>query len=115
MYQKENSLYIKYYVLPINELIRVNLQKKLDINLIKERKFMKSLHKLLNMQWIRVNKTLTTDKNEKVIMRETTKTYTSVFNKYKQAELNKVNDYYLNNSLLPNDLLELPTNEEVER
>lgn len=44
----------------------------------------------------------------------TLNTYTSVFNKYKQTELNKVNDYYLNNSLLPNDLLELPKNEELE-
>ena len=39
MYQKENSLYIKYNGLPINELMRVNLQKKLDMNLIKERQF----------------------------------------------------------------------------
>lgn len=45
----------------------------------------------------------------------TLNTYTSVFNKYKQAELNKVDDYYLNNSLLPNDLLKLPTNDEMER
>ena len=44
----------------------------------------------------------------------TLNTYTSVFNKYKQTELNKVNDYYLNNSLLPNDLLGLPKNEELE-
>ena len=45
----------------------------------------------------------------------TLNTYTSVFNKYKQTELNKVNDYYLNNSVLPNKLLELPITEELER
>ena len=45
----------------------------------------------------------------------TLNTYTSVFNKYKQTELNKVNEYYLNNSLLPNELLDLPTNEKSER
>ena len=45
----------------------------------------------------------------------TLNTYTSVFNKYKQTELNKVNEYYLNNSLLPNELLDLPTNEKLER
>ena len=31
----------------------------------------------------------------------TLNTYTSVFNRYKQSELDKVNNYYLNNSLLP--------------
>lgn len=45
----------------------------------------------------------------------TLNTYTSIFNKYKQEELDKVNDYYLNNSLLPNGLLNLPTNEDSER
>ena len=45
----------------------------------------------------------------------TLNTYTSVFNKYKQTELSKVNEYYLNNSLIPNELLDLPTNENLER
>ena len=36
----------------------------------------------------------------------TLNTYTSVFNKYKESELQKVNDYYLNNQIFsPNDLL----------
>ena len=30
----------------------------------------------------------------------TLNTYTSIFNKYKQSELEKVNDYYLNNFIL---------------
>lgn len=42
MYQKENSLYIKNNGIPINELMRVNLQKKLDMNLIKDRQFVRT-------------------------------------------------------------------------
>lgn len=45
----------------------------------------------------------------------TLNTYTSVLNKYKQSELSKVNDYYLNNSLLPNELLGKSTDEELNR
>ncbi len=49
----------------------------------------------------------------------TLNTYTSVFNRYKQSEIDKVNDYYLNNSLLPSELMYLPINEkdnkEIER
>ena len=37
----------------------------------------------------------------------TLNTYTSVFNKYKESELQKVNDYYLNNQIFsPSNLLE---------
>ena len=42
----------------------------------------------------------------------TLNTYTSVFNKLKFAEVNKVNDYYLNNELLPSEQLQLHTNKE---
>ena len=35
----------------------------------------------------------------------TLNTYTSVFNKYKEAELQKVNDYYLNNEIINVDNL----------
>ena len=42
----------------------------------------------------------------------TLNTYTSVFNRLKFAELNKVNDYYLNNELLPSEQLQLHANEE---
>lgn len=43
----------------------------------------------------------------------TLNTYTSVFDKFKEAELDKVNRYYLNENLLPNDnLLEEDTENE---
>lgn len=39
-------------------------------------------------------------------------TYTSVFNKYKQSEINKVNEYYLNNGLVSKNLLDI-TNDYI--
>lgn len=47
----------------------------------------------------------------------TLNTYTSVFNRYKQSELEKVNNYYMNNSLFgTNGLLKLEDrNYENER
>lgn len=43
MYQKENPLYIKNNGIPINELMRVNLQKKLDTGIIGERQYVRVL------------------------------------------------------------------------
>ena len=43
MYQKENPLYIKNNGIPINELMRVNLQKKVDMNLVKDRQYSRVL------------------------------------------------------------------------
>lgn len=37
----------------------------------------------------------------------TLNTYTSIFNKYKKSEINKVNDYYLENEILPNNNIEI--------
>ena len=36
----------------------------------------------------------------------TLNTYTSIFNKYKESEISKVNDYYLENSILSSNKLE---------
>ena len=36
----------------------------------------------------------------------TLNTYTTIFNKYKEEELKKVNDYYLNNDILNNTLFD---------
>ena len=51
----------------------------------------------------------------------TLNTYTSIFNKYKESELEKVNEYYLNNDILNpigllknNNLIEDIEYEEVE-
>ena len=35
----------------------------------------------------------------------TLNTYTTIFNKYKEEELRKVNDYYLNNDIFDSSLL----------
>ena len=35
----------------------------------------------------------------------TLNTYTTIFNKYKEKELRKVNDYYLNNDIFDSSLL----------
>ncbi|MGN1299451.1 MAG: tyrosine-type recombinase/integrase [Candidatus Scatovivens sp.] len=39
MYQRSNSLYIKNNGIPLNQLMRANLQKKLDTNLISENQY----------------------------------------------------------------------------
>ena len=33
-------------------------------------------------------------------------TYTTIFNKYKEEELRKINEYYLNNEIFDNNLLD---------
>ena len=43
MYQKENPIYIKNNGMPINEIMRNNLQKKFDTNLIRERQYARVL------------------------------------------------------------------------
>ncbi len=45
----------------------------------------------------------------------TLNTYTSVFDKYKERELDKVNQYYLNENLIGNKLLGEKSNNEYER
>ena len=44
----------------------------------------------------------------------TLNTYTTIFNKYKKEELRKVNEYYLNNEIYNNNLLEAPVVEDYE-
>ena len=45
----------------------------------------------------------------------TLNTYTSVFDKYKERELDKVNQYYLNENLIENNLLSEKNTDENER
>ena len=45
----------------------------------------------------------------------TLNTYTSVFNKYKEAELQKVNDYYINNEIINVDNLLAESNSIIQR
>lgn len=44
----------------------------------------------------------------------TLNTYTSVFNKYKEAELEKVNNYYMNNEIVSADNLLAENNNLIE-
>lgn len=44
----------------------------------------------------------------------TLNTYTTIFNKYKEEELRKVNEYYLNNEIFNNNLIEPPNFEDYE-
>ena len=44
----------------------------------------------------------------------TLNTYTTIFNKYKEEELRKVNEYYLNNEVFNNNHLEPPIVENYE-
>lgn len=44
----------------------------------------------------------------------TLNTYTTIFNKYKEKELRKVNEYYLNNEIFNDNLLESPVVEDYE-
>lgn len=41
-------------------------------------------------------------------------TYATIFNKYKEEELCKVNEYYLNNEIFNNNLLEPPNLKDYE-
>lgn len=43
----------------------------------------------------------------------TLNTYTTIFNKYKEQEIEKVNEYYMNNSIVSNEKM-LDENEEKE-
>ena len=43
LYQKNNELFIKNNGIPLNQLMRTNLQKKLDMNLISETQYMRVL------------------------------------------------------------------------
>lgn len=45
----------------------------------------------------------------------TLNTYTTIFNKYKEEKLRKVNEYYLNNEIFNNNLLEPPVVEDYEK
>ena len=44
----------------------------------------------------------------------TLNTYTSVFNKYKESELEKVNDYYMNNDIVNQNQKFLNKNDDVK-
>lgn len=45
----------------------------------------------------------------------TLNTYTTIFNKYKEQEIEKVNEYYMNNSIVANEkLLEESEEKEIE-
>ena len=44
----------------------------------------------------------------------TLKTYTTIFNKYKEEELRKVNEYYLNNEIFNSNLLDTSENKDYE-
>ena len=44
----------------------------------------------------------------------TLNTYTTIFNKYKEEELRKINEYYLNNVIFNTNLLEPPVIEDYE-
>ncbi|MFG6318865.1 MAG: hypothetical protein K1W33_03250 [Clostridia bacterium] len=45
----------------------------------------------------------------------TLNTYTTIFNKYKEQEIEKVNEYYMNNSIVSNEkLLEESEEKEIE-
>lgn len=43
LYQKNNELFIKYNGIPLNQLMRANLQRKLDMNLISETQYARVL------------------------------------------------------------------------
>ena len=43
LYQKNNEIFIKNNGIPLNQLMRANLQKKLDMNLISETQYMRVL------------------------------------------------------------------------
>ena len=44
----------------------------------------------------------------------TLNTYTSIFNKYKEAELEKVNEYYMNNDIIDTDNLLVENSNLIE-
>ena len=89
MYQKENPLYIKNNGLPINELMRVNLQKKLDMNLIQERQF-KRIEQTLNL----IEKSYISHKNIEDIDSEELQGYFNTLRDYSNSYIKKIYEQY---------------------
>lgn len=89
MYQKENPIFIKNNGIPISELMRVNLLKKLDTNIIKERQFTR-VSKTIEI----IEKTYLARKNIDEIDSEELQGYFNTLKDYSNSYIKKIYEQY---------------------
>ena len=126
--QKNNKLFIEHNGIPLLKLMKMLLQKKVDSNLITDRAYARILKSIAKKVGIDENisthclrhtyGTRCIESGMRAVALQrlmghtdinvTLNTYTTIFNKYKEEELRKANEYYLNNEIFNNNLLEPP-------
>lgn len=89
MYQKENPIFIKNNGLPINELMRANLQRKLDMELIKERQYTRVLKTIETIE-----KSYISHKNIDDIEADEMQGYLNTLKKYSNSYIKKIYEQF---------------------
>ena len=89
MYQKENPMYIKNNGLPINEIMRVNLQKKVDNNQVQARQYNRTLKTIETIEKSYISK-----KNIEDISSEELQGYFNTLKDYSNSYIKKVYEQY---------------------
>ena len=89
MYQKENPIYIKKNGLPINEIMRVNLNKKVDNNLVQARQYNRTLKTIETIEKSYISK-----KNIEDINSEELQGYFNTLKDYSNSYIKKIYEQY---------------------
>ena len=89
MYQRENPIYIKNNGLPINEIMRNNLQKKFDTNLIRERQYARVLQTIATIE-----KSYIAKKNIEDITSDELQGYFNTLKDYSNSYIKKIFEQY---------------------
>ena len=89
MYQRENPIYIKNNGLPINEIMRNNLQKKFDTNLIRERQYARVLQTIETIE-----KSYIAKKNIEDITSDELQGYFNTLKDYSNSYIKKIFEQY---------------------
>ena len=89
MYQKENPIYIKNNGMPINEIMRNNLQKKFDTNLIRERQYARVLQTIE-----KIEKSYIAKKNIEDISSYELQEYFNTLKNYSNSYIKKIYEQY---------------------
>ena len=89
MYQKENPIYIRNNGMPINEIMRNNLQKKFDTNLIRERQYARVLQTIETLE-----KSYIAKKNIEDITSDELQGYFNTLKDYSNSYIKKIYEQY---------------------
>lgn len=111
MYQQENPLYIKHNGIPINELMKLNLKKKFDANLIKAKQYSRVSKTIKALE-----KSYISEKNIDEIKPEELREYFNSLKNYSNSYIKKIYEQYsqafqyaLNKGyILRNPLIDVP-------